>query len=735
MSASKMEREGYSSSIRDVVQLSERKFDIKTLPADMQRVYKSLAGKFDEEYALKVMFAIRTAVELHRAWHMTLLTSKILQQLKERFRLRMTWNLGVFRCQFRVQDGGNELYRKVPYDYDSEYQDIYMRIAIALMDGDINIHEALIYQSETKLGLHTASSGMFLRDFPGRLVLYPCVASTCAVIFFNGDWTDFGIAALCGLASGLVEMCLGMAGLGALNDVLVGTTTGAIGGLFYRYGGEDICLSSIFLGTLYWFFYGTAFVIGILEIISGELETGVTRFIAVSVKTFVLCLGAGFGLLVVGNAQEVWFAQAENCGRIDLDNEWWRIPLYLACSVAVLGQYRFPIVKYWRALIVMLVGYEVQYEMFNYFATLYDRDNLDTATSNVLGSAGCVVSACAVSYYVNQLRYYYDARMLQTEEDNSAVGNFVYGVMSIGVRFAHMLGLGRTSDHLKLGMEKKLSQAKRELKDPAHGRQHIKLEPEEENLILETIVGSQDMNIWSILMPALYQLVPGSMIAKLWFNYIFPPPLIESTVELVSDEGTQSGLFYTTYSIDEGANNVFAGLMIISTSLALGLVVGFATVQVFEGVFDMCGCFQDKMKNDEELQRAKSRRHGMYSAPASKSDDPESVAEEFRKAIMHGASTEREADVIFNAVDVDQSDTIDQGEVTDYMLKAGLTTEQIQELFASMDKDGDGEVSRKEFRRAILDKANASLLKPKEEIDENPVDEDAAADTKEDTQP
>ena len=41
---------------------------------------------------------------------------------------------------------------------------------------------------------------------------------------------------------------------------------------------------------------GTAFVVGLLEIIAGEIETGVTRFIGVSVKTFVLCLGAGFAL-------------------------------------------------------------------------------------------------------------------------------------------------------------------------------------------------------------------------------------------------------------------------------------------------------------------------------------------------------------------------------------------------------------------------------------------------------
>lgn len=69
-------------SIRSVLQFSERRFDIKTLPNDMQRVYKLLANKYGEDYALTIIFTMRTAVELHRAWHMTLLTAKILQQLK-----------------------------------------------------------------------------------------------------------------------------------------------------------------------------------------------------------------------------------------------------------------------------------------------------------------------------------------------------------------------------------------------------------------------------------------------------------------------------------------------------------------------------------------------------------------------------------------------------------------------------------------------------------------------------
>lgn len=200
-------------SIRPVkrhVELSERVFDVNTLPADMRRVYGHLAEKFGEEYGLLFIFMMRTAIELHRAWHMTLLTSNILQQIKDEFGLRTSWNLGVVRLKFRVEDGGYELHRKVPYDYDSEFQvrhislftftscrvvlryadvltqDIYYRIAMALIEGQITVHEALLYQSEAKHGLHTATSGLFLRDFPGRLVLYPLQAATCAVIFFNG---------------------------------------------------------------------------------------------------------------------------------------------------------------------------------------------------------------------------------------------------------------------------------------------------------------------------------------------------------------------------------------------------------------------------------------------------------------------------------------------------------------------------------------------------------------------
>ena len=543
---------------------ASNKFDVEQLPKDLVRVFKKLEARFNEDYALHVVFTIRTAVELHRAWHMTLLTSTLMDQLKEKFNLRMTWHLGVLRLKFHIEDGEYELQRKVPYDYDSEYQDKYMRIATALIEGRLDVHKALTYQIDTKQGKHTAPSGLFLRDFPGRLILYPLEAATCAVIFFGGDWTDAWVAALCGFVAGCIEWGLNKVGRigGVLLDALVGTSTGAIAGLCFRHLDQGICLSSVFMGTLYWFFYGTAFVIGLLEIIAGELETGVTRFIAVSVKTFVLCLGAGVGMvLTLEKSNEIWTDQKSNCGLINLDIQWYRIPLYLLCSASALGQYRFPILDYWRGLVVQLVAYEVQYQSYKYLEKRHESDNMDYALSNVLGAMAAVVAACVLELVVEKcFKKPFYARILyrKTGEDTGMLERCMFWLVTRCVKLGDCLGLGRKSEIAKLEVEKIIQAAADPKREDVPAPYELK--EDEEDVLVEAIVGAQNHNLWAVLMPAVYQLVPGSMIAKLWFNTIFPPSIADKDYER--------------------ENGVYSNLMVISTSLAIGLLLGFAAVQV-----------------------------------------------------------------------------------------------------------------------------------------------------------
>ena len=97
-------------------------------------------------------------------------------------------------------------------------------------------------------------------------------------------------------------------------------------------------------------------------------------------------------------------------------------------------------------------------------------------------------------------------------------------------------------------------------------------------------------------MPALYQLVPGSLISKLWFDSIFPPQL--ATAE----------------------QDVFSSLMVTSISLALGLIIGLAAVQTFSSIFWYVSGLDNKSR--DERKRSNEMMTGMVSAPITLNDDP-----------------------------------------------------------------------------------------------------------------
>jgi len=124
----------------------EFKFDMEQLPEEFRgpygRVKARLEKDFGEEYALRIIFTMLTAEHLHRAWNMTPLTHNVLKQLKKAFNLRITWELGVLRLKFRIEEGLYELHRKVPYDYDSEFQDKFLRLVNCLLEGRSTLEPA-----------------------------------------------------------------------------------------------------------------------------------------------------------------------------------------------------------------------------------------------------------------------------------------------------------------------------------------------------------------------------------------------------------------------------------------------------------------------------------------------------------------------------------------------------------------------------------------------------------------
>ncbi len=274
----------------------------------------------------------------------------------------------------------------------------------------------------------------------------------------------------------------------------------------------------------------------------------------------------------------------------------------------------------------MLCAYEVQYRAQNYLAPNHPNDNLDTSTSNIVGAAAGVISACMLCSLVNCLRFYYKKKLL-AEGKTSKFGSGVFKFMECGTRIGSCLGIGRASDADKLKLKFQLKQQRRELLDPTNSRREIRLSESDENLIIETIVGNQDINVWSILMPALYQLVPGSIIAKMWFNSIFPP----------RPEDVEEG---------QATDTVFSNLMVISTSLALGLIIGFVMVQIVGSLWLRCQCRGEPTGRE---RRALSRLAGMYSVPVTKEDDQFAATERSVKVNEGEADADADADANANS--------------------------------------------------------------------------------------
>jgi len=199
---------------------------------------------------------------------------------------------------------------------------------------------------------------------------------------------------------------------------------------------------------------------------------------------------------------------------------------------------------------------------------------LDTAISNICGAVAAVVFSEIMAGIVDYMLFCYNARILHRNKKATKIGAFCYKVTAFFIRAAYCVGIGKESAVAVLDMKDELFMKRMELHDENHSRSEITLTPEQERHIQDAVVNAEQINTWSILMPAVYQLVPGSQIANLWFSTIFPFD-IKLIREATLAKYPQFVQLLSNYDSSE-SGEVFSLLMVISTSLALGLLIGFA---------------------------------------------------------------------------------------------------------------------------------------------------------------
>lgn len=73
--------------------------------------------------------------------------------------------------------------------------------------------------------------------------------------------------------------------------------TAMISVMSFTFYPESTCFSAQVMGTLYWFFYGTAFVLSLYEITNNQLMTGLSRFVQALLRSYGLAFGSGLGVV------------------------------------------------------------------------------------------------------------------------------------------------------------------------------------------------------------------------------------------------------------------------------------------------------------------------------------------------------------------------------------------------------------------------------------------------------
>jgi len=279
-------------------------------------------------------------------------------------------------------------------------------------------------------------------------------------------------------------------------------------------------------------------------------------------------------------------------------NKWWRLPLYILCSVSVLGQYRFVVMNYWLGLLVQLAGYEIQYRVNNHFKDRHTFDGMDTVYANVSGSVAAVVAASFLCLMLEIVRKSTTVKMMQNNEEEklSMFGKFMNSVYGSWVHWASRLGITR-------GLPRQVARVRKKLEELTETQV---LSVEEEAILIAGVVESQEFNVWSFLMPAIYQLVPGSKIALFWYGTIFPFTPLANVVNVTALDSYED-------SAAPIVDSSYYDLMLISVSLALGLLLGLALVRVVGyAFFTITALCRDKRKPEEEIVKIASKNQREY---------------------------------------------------------------------------------------------------------------------------
>jgi len=323
------------------------------LPTDTSAFLAHIAATDDnvsQSELENICFIVTLINSLHASVYATFLSRSYAKELAAKLRveaLSVSFTLGGVQWKWRRRRGGAEetiAHHAIRADFDLKATHQLSRIGNMVLNGNIGAEDGL------KAILAKRPDQQFeqlYRHPPGRPFAVALMSCGTCTICFGGTLIDGVFASLEGLLAGFLGMFC--------SEGFVAMAVSFYSILAVNNHPQETCCSSQVLGALFWFYFGTAFIIALFEVASGQLRIGILRLLFALIDSFRHAAGITVAIVVAAmllGQDDVKDLVVRDCSDIEAHSGGTRlslwgiqmhIPLFLILCVAVNAQLRVDI--------------------------------------------------------------------------------------------------------------------------------------------------------------------------------------------------------------------------------------------------------------------------------------------------------------------------------------------------------------------------------------------------------
>jgi uncharacterized membrane protein YjjP (DUF1212 family) len=550
---------------------------MESLPEALEPLVTRLErdGLCSREQLSAVVFIVRLIDSLHASFYATFLSQPLAKKLAHHLEIPdLIVEIDVFKTRWSFRQGAVSVVHTISFDYDCHSINQLTKIGMGVLNDRITPAEGLRLIRVVESGRKFSEGEDLYRDFPGRALVLPFMACTCATVYFEGTWHDLYWSATTGLLCGLIAWgCSVWPQLFGVMDILVAITTAMMTIAAVTAQPESTCFSAQVLGNLYWFLYGTAYVLSVYEIINGQqVLTGMTRFVLAIFRSYVLAFGVVLGTWFAGWNDDREFFIARQCSEAtEQMGDRWYILLFSVNAVSCLMQFRVGLRHFLVCFLVQAAAYGLQYSLQNVWEQPEFIANLVPAFAAVVLAQMLYTAAHRMKMMsVLSVSRSYDNNALSKKTDDYENGHDEEADThnEDDGAFIQNSALTTSTNFVNEGWTSRVG-----FGGVGYSR--------------EDQMELQRSDIWFCVLPALYLLVPGSKLLQISFaelvSGIDDEPVAEVQAADISSFGT--------------------ALFTIALAQALGLRLGFAFLWLINAGFNWfkeCFCRQESPDRIED---------------------------------------------------------------------------------------------------------------------------------------